>query len=101
MKDFKGTQGDWEAKRNAAYWEVTNRDNDQVLAIAIHNFDYRDNGLQLDDNEKAEANAKLIAAAPELLANLQRIIERIKECEYQDSFPSAFRRAEAAINKAL
>lgn len=51
-------------------------------------------------DKEAEANARLIAAAPELLENLARIIDRIEESGLQDNFPSAYKRAKAAINAA-
>ena len=47
-----------------------------------------------------EANAKLIAAAPDMLENLTRLIDRIEESNLQDYFPSAYQRAKAAINQA-
>ena len=37
----------------------------------------------------------------DLLENLLRLVDRIKEDGTQDHYPSAFRRAEAAIEKAL
>ena len=52
------------------------------------------------EDEECEANAKLIAAAPELLENLTRIIDRIEEQELRNNFPSAYKRAKDAINKA-
>jgi hypothetical protein len=48
----------------------------------------------------ATANAKLIAAAPDLLENLIRILDRIKESDLIPCFPSAYKRAKAAIEKA-
>ena len=86
--EFKGTKGEWFCMSNE-----------------LDGFEVISNGKSILSNDivfsKQKANAKLIAAAPELLENLIRLVDRIKECEYQDSFPSAFRRAEEAINKAL
>lgn len=48
---------------------------------------------------RSKANAKLIAAAPELLDNLLRIIDRIEENNLNDMFPSAYERAKRAIKK--
>jgi hypothetical protein len=50
--------------------------------------------------DEATLNAKLIAAAPDLLENLVRMIDRIEESNYQNDFPSAYTRAKAAIKKA-
>ena len=53
-----------------------------------------------NSKEQSEANAKLIAASPDLLENLTRILDRIKENNMENLFPSAFERAKAAIKKA-
>lgn len=51
--------------------------------------------------EQAKANARLIAAAPELLAALKRAASWIKsEAEGNDEMPLVFVVAEAAIAKA-
>ena len=57
MAGFKGTKGKWEAKNLFNNWIIT---------------DNKDNVLNIRDNE---ANAKLMAAAPELLEALEEIIE--------------------------
>jgi hypothetical protein len=53
------------------------------------------------DKQEAEANARLIAAAPDLLQALARLVDRIEEQKLQDYFPHAYKRALEAINKAL
>jgi len=50
------------------------------------------------EKEEIEANAKLIAAAPELLENLIRCVDRLEENGFEKM--SAVRRAKEAINKA-
>ena len=87
--ETKFTKGKWHPVNYAGYW-----------CIQTENY-YNKQDL-LDENKcsEAEANAKLIAAAPELLENLIRIIDRIEENDYQNSFPSAYERAKKAIKKA-
>lgn len=51
------------------------------------------------EKEEAEANAKLIAAAPQLLSNLIRCVDRLEENGMGDIF--AVKKAKDAINKAL
>jgi hypothetical protein len=50
--------------------------------------------------EEAEANARILAAARELLENLERIVARIEENDLQGYFPSAYQRARDIILKA-
>ncbi len=52
------------------------------------------------ERDEMEANGKLIAAAPDLLETLVRLIDRIDENGLQDRFPSAYVRAREAIKKA-
>jgi hypothetical protein len=98
--EFKGTKGEWKATRNAAYWEVNAWDEQgNKLSCAVWHFDFVKN-KPIDNEEKAEANAKLIAAAPELLDALLFAIN-------QDDYASGIGRkrfiviAKTAIEKAL
>jgi hypothetical protein len=94
MKEFKGTKGEWiVAHDEFDGHSVGVKDKDfGTLFIAQGIEQGHDDGL---------ADAKLIAAAPDLLENLLRLVEWIKEDGTQDNYPSAFIRAEAAIEKAL
>mgnify|MGYP000443870063 CR=1 FL=1 len=61
-------------------------------------------GVDFGDDAEAiiatnEANARLIAAAPDLLAALKDIIEGVDECWMFDN-PGSVDRAQAAIDKA-
>ena len=76
MKDFKGTKGKWISRYNGNYWEV-NREEDfedgKRLAISVMVFETKDGNLVFSRSGEAIANAKLIAAAPELLEALLNI----------------------------
>ncbi|EIN1803827.1 hypothetical protein LOH90_004331 [Salmonella enterica] len=93
MKEFKGTPGPWVASTTDRSIGPVSRDDDQsygmIFPIAWVEFD--------GNQEYQQANANLIAAAPELLEALQFIINdcsrMIPKC--------AEDKANAAINKAL
>lgn len=73
MGEFKGTQGIWEFKEQgeANSWVILSEENKNwILAIT-------QNGEIL--NEKQIANAKLIAAAPELLEALENLLTDYKK----------------------
>ena len=71
---MKHTPGPWIAWRNSCYWEISAKNaNPKKFSFDIGNVcssapGDRDGGLQ-------EANARLIAAAPELLRALHHIVE--------------------------
>lgn len=84
MREFKGTKGEW--KREGT-----------VIFVPGGGFDVR----YMPD---AEENAKLIAAAPDLLEELQLTLGALREICFTcgaASPESTIRRAEAAIAKAL
>lgn len=86
MKDFKGTKGEWKLGNSPIYGKnQCLLDSNGVLIIA----------QVADYGQEGKANARLIAAAPELLQVLIRLIE--------DSMLSVVGEelAENAINKAL
>ena len=73
MTEQKHTPGPWKAIRNNAYWEVVPQNRGPNAPYTIGNVcasdpDAPDRGLQ-------EANARLIAAAPEMLAALKSVAE--------------------------
>jgi hypothetical protein len=93
--EFKGTQGEWK-------FECTS-EVESGLDIFIHKGDqavawvYRSSIRT--SVEQGLSNAKLIAAAPELLKALQDAVEVIRAG--YDENDKAFNQAETAINKAL
>ena len=90
MKEFKGTPGPWHMDRN----------NVHTGQIATIHHCIGNDWVEIwspdwpDTEEKQEANAKLIAAAPELLEALQDLDARA--CIYVNTS-----KAKAAITKAL
>lgn len=96
MKKFKGMQGPWVASKTDRSIGPISRDDDQsygmIIPVAWVEFDGND--------EFQQANANLIAAAPDLLAALLSIINM----DYQpteDESDKVYLNARAAISKAL
>lgn len=91
----KHTSGQWHAKE---YHGITD------IRTDAHTI----NGMTIcsinEDMEEAEANAKLIAAAPELLEALKMFVvsEQFRQMVKKSNgeFDTAFKAAEAAIKKA-
>ena len=81
MKEFKGTPGPWLTDRNNVH---TGRivtihgctDNDWVEVWSTN---------WPDSEECQEANAQLIAAAPELLEALRQLSNHVQDCYHNDS----------------
>lgn len=96
MKEFKGTPGPWVASKTDRSIGPVSRDDDQsygmILPVAWVEFDGNDAYQQ--------ANANLIAAAPDLLEALQELAFL---CEHDEGCRelTEYKRAKAAISKAL
>jgi len=81
-------------------WKVESTGADKELCKELeYDIDTDDNSTLIARVGTLE-DAKLIAAAPEMLENLTRIIERIEENNLQGDFPSAYKRAKELIKKA-
>lgn len=97
MKEFKGTSGPWVADKTSRAIGQISRDDDQsygiLIPVAWVEFD-QDEGIQA-------SNQRLIAAAPELLEALQRMVNKAHKQNWNDAYPEELQSAQAAINKAL
>lgn len=101
MKEFKGTPGPWVASKTDRSIGPISRDDDQsygmIIPVAWVEFDGNDAFQQ--------ANANLIAAAPDLLTELQRLrgyvidVLDVDEDDCHSEHPLMSSRA--AISKAL
>ena len=93
--EFKGTKGRWVLEKETFPQLVRMLDTPGMM-LELYSRD--------DGNQPSEslANAKLIAAAPELLGALQGCHEAIKrEANPSNSMLDAYFKAEEAIKKAL
>jgi hypothetical protein len=88
MKDNKYTPGPWFAVEYAGYFNIQSQDG----------YGEKYNLLDREEDENAEANAKLIAASPDLL---EACIEALKEMEFHNWHNSKTGNLiRSAINKA-
>jgi hypothetical protein len=88
--------GPWAIDVDISGWMFS--DPDEVIVAKIDNPDWYDDGA-MPNNQTCEANARLIAAAPDLLAALQAVIRHYGTTNFmQDAEP--FNTARAAIAKA-
>lgn len=88
MSEFKGTPGPWQEKGSTIYGDGRM----SPVADVVH---FHPDGTSWTPDDRA--NARLIAAAPDLLEAVQVLL---MSCTYREG-GEAHRRAEAAIAKAL
>lgn len=97
----KFTPGPWEAERNSSYWEVRphRKWNDDHIPYSIGDVCASEPGNP--DGGLQEANARLIAAAPDLLEALEDMLEDFG-LNYMDfdAYDAVTSKAKAAIAKA-
>lgn len=97
MKEFQGTPGPWIADKTSRAVGPISHDDDQsygmVIPVAWVEFD--------PEVEIQASNQNLIAAAPELLEALQRMVNKAHKQNWNDAYPEELQSAQAAINKAL
>lgn len=97
MEDFKGTSGPWYASVSDRSIGPVSKYDDQsygmTLPVAWVEFDV--------DKACQNANANLIAAAPELLEALQLMLNKAYKQNWNDNYPDELEKAQSAIAKAL
>ena len=98
MREKKFTPGPWVPTRNHAFWQINKFDenNNWVTTVGDVCSSYPtdpDTGLQ-------EANANLIAEAPDLLKILEAMSAQFKEEVADGEYCSIYVQAQAAIAKA-
>lgn len=98
MKELKHTPGPWVLGYRVTEFELTIFGADKKRVCEMKSFSDPKPELFNDPNtEAADANAKLIAAAPELLANLQQCVIVLQVIDPKNP---ATKMAELAIKKA-
>jgi hypothetical protein len=103
-KEFKGTKGEWELKPNQCYNEIVSKNNTYKknstifrVSTIIHKVSHEGEISTCNFSEEDNANAKLIAATPDLLEALQDLL---RYCEDNDVLANTDL-AKSAISKAL
>lgn len=96
MKEFKGTKGPWRvSEKRGDMIDIRHGDN-SIGAMSLNLA--RVTARQCWASE-AEANAKLIAASPDLLEALQEVLYELSTA--REVHDGTIRQADAAIAKAL
>ena len=111
MTEFKGTKGDWKVKSKISGLETEIFCGKIRVAQAKHFNDGKEGKENYFKNDPLEkegfANAKLIAAAPELLKALQGLIKEVKTLELshgsdvEEYLEDELKQSYKAVNKAL
>lgn len=98
MEKFKGTPGPWRvSEKRGDLIDIRHENNEPgAMSLNLAHVVARQSWLK-----EAEANAKLIAAAPELLEALQKMVSKAYKQNWNDAYPEELQSAQAAINKAL
>jgi len=91
MSEFKGTKGIWKAVKNSYYYDVVlETEGDTILCVSSSLMRSKNGVIEsISLSEECEANAKLIAAAPEMLEMLIKCNEIIKTKELEQLIKKA------------
>lgn len=91
MSTNKFTEGEWQLKSDLQmYYFIDSKETGDNIATLMKTF------IKIS-NEEAEANAKLIAAAPTMLEALYQVL---KVVDLDELHPEVLFKIKAAINKA-
>lgn len=106
MSNVKHTRGPWEVKHsqsNPAFNVVGTRLGERYkIARCLYVVSpVHDDEFLAKESKEAEANAKLISVAPDLLEALEECVELMKINAGERLMMPAIKRAEMIINKAL
>lgn len=94
--EFKGTPGEWVAKENYVF--PKENASKSICVCHLQDFFHNTRGQRIDDI-KPLYNAKLIAAAPDLLEACQ---EFVRKCDVGEARSTrSYAQMKKAINKAL
>ena len=104
--EFKGTKGEWTYSKNSSYIEVRkiiDENSNKSLSILVMLYESKGEDRSLDSvslSDENEANAKLIASAPDLLEALKELYE-LAYMWSNDKEDETLEKAKSAIEKAL
>lgn len=108
MKEFKGTKGEWGVAGGFREPTIVNESGQVMFTHNQSCFDNEDDSHKYYSHNKMTANAKLIAAAPELLGaliELKKQYEELVDCgdcgKWNPRQDNCIVEAKRVINKAL